>query len=117
MRRLNPLDFGVAWQAAKKMPNPPEAVLRYDNPSMRRLVALCYQLAFTMNDGVFVLGCQTAADLMGVSDGWTGELLRRLVRDGVLELVRKHQSRSGGASESSLFRYVRRAAARPGVAS
>jgi hypothetical protein len=107
-------DFAIAWErvqrpagqsfrAAAKVAEsgelPPIAEeFGYDG-HLRRLAALCWQLARQWGSVPFPLGCEIAGKFLGVSTKHAGRLLKALQFDGVLELVSKGSKRSGKASE------------------
>jgi hypothetical protein len=62
-------------------------------------VALCWQLQCQWGDRSFPLGCQTAAEVLGVSRIKAWHLLNTLQFDGVLRLVKKGTKASRKASE------------------
>jgi hypothetical protein len=97
--RASPLES--AWGKALAGPLPPEAN-RYREMGMRRLVALCRVLQQRAGDAPFFLAREDAGGLLGVTGGAAGRKLRRLVTDGVLELVRRGNSLTHRASE---YRY------------
>jgi hypothetical protein len=91
--------FRAAAQAADSGESPPIAEeFGYDG-HLRRLAALCWQLAQQWGSRPFPLGCEIAGRYLGVSTKHAGRLLKALQFDGVLELVSKGSNRSGKASE------------------
>lgn len=79
----------AAMQRADATALPPEA-MQYESPIIRRLVALCRELARTSNDGVLYLSCRNAAKLLGMSEHKTaGRWLGMLVADDLLVEVTK----------------------------
>jgi hypothetical protein len=99
IRRPAGQSFAAAAAAADTASLPPSVEqLGYDGP-LRRLAALCWQLAQQWGDRPFPLGCEIAGKYLGVSVRHAGRLLKALRFDGVLELVAKGNKRTGKASE------------------
>jgi hypothetical protein len=65
----------------------PEVALKYQQPKLRLLVALCWELQEYAGDRAWPLGCRQAGELLGVSHTTAANWLFLLVQDGVLELV------------------------------
>jgi hypothetical protein len=99
IRRPAGQSFTAAAAAAETADLPPIVEqLGYDG-HLRRLTALCWQLAQQWGDRPFPLGCEVAGKYLGVSTRHAGRLLKALLFDGVLELVAKGSKHKGKASE------------------
>ncbi|MFH1920110.1 MAG: hypothetical protein ABIP48_09530 [Planctomycetota bacterium] len=81
----------------------PEVAMRYDQPELRLLVALCRELQRHAGNGTFFLATRTAGELVGVSRQQASRWLRLLVYDSILNLVNRGDRRGRRASE---FRYL-----------
>lgn len=110
------IDFLMAWsrvkipkgatmtsimQRALEAPLP-KAAERYDEEPIRRLVALCRQLAQEAGGGPFYLACRTAAHLLGVSHVQANRWLFLLAHEGVIEQLTKGDRSTRKAAE---YRY------------
>jgi len=97
---------GCSFQAAAKAADldiPPFIIERYDG-NLRRLASLCRQLQMRWGDRPFPLGCQKAADYLGVSNkmhAW--RLLNTLQADRIIVLEKLGTKKSKKASE---YRYL-----------
>src|SRR5262249_30832508 len=99
VRRPAGQSFAAAAAAAAADDVPPIVEqLGYDG-HLRRLAALCWQLAQQWGDRPFPLGWEVAGTYLGVTARHAGRLLKTLQFDGVIELVAKGTKRSGKASE------------------
>jgi hypothetical protein len=110
------IDFSEAWElirlpagccfdAAAKAADldvPPSIAEKYDG-NLRRLASLCRQLQRQWGKSPFPLGCQKAADFLGVSKFHAWSLLRTLQIDTIIVLKKLGSKKSKKASE---FRYV-----------
>jgi hypothetical protein len=78
----------MAYEAAMQEPLP-ACAMQYPIQPMRELVGLCRVLQERYADerGIWFLACRSAAEVLGISHTLTAKLLRRLVDDGVLEIV------------------------------
>ncbi len=95
--------LALAWAAAQAAPVPTVA-LRYDDPRLRLLVALCRELQRTVGDNAFFLSCRKADELIGLADfSRAAKWLRGLCHDGVLALVKAGDRATGYASS---YRYL-----------
>jgi hypothetical protein len=99
-RVKRPAGNSFALAAAAAEAEEPAVVRRlgYDGP-LRRLAALCWQLARPGGDRPFPLGCEIAGRHLGVSTRHAGRLLKTLQIDGVLRLMKKGTKASKKASE------------------
>jgi hypothetical protein len=105
-------DFTTAWERVRRpagqslaaavaaADDVPPAVERlgYDG-ALRRLAALCWQLARQWGHKPFPLGCEVAEDYLNTSARQAARLLKTLRFDKVLERVKKGTKASGQASE------------------
>jgi hypothetical protein len=73
------------WETAKK--RLPPAAAQYDDPTVRRLVALCCELQGIAGDKPFFLDCRTAGRLLEVPHVQAARWLKLLCLDGILQLV------------------------------
>jgi hypothetical protein len=111
-------DFVTAWESVRvaadnnplgpalaraRSAAPPACARGYDPPAVRLLVSLCRELQRTRGDEPFYLSCRDAARLLGLADDYktASRWLRRLVADGVLELVEP-----GGPQTMRASRYL-----------
>ena len=91
------LDFMGAWQGCKPAreplksildradaAEPPDVALAFDNPALRRLIALCRELQRTVGDKPFALACRPPAKLLGVDHDTVAVWLHALCNAGVL---------------------------------
>jgi hypothetical protein len=115
------IDFATAWDAirspegstfaaivatAKAMPTPATALAFYDAPTMHMLVQLCAALQkFHGVGNPWPLSCRLAAEHIGIDDDHkaAAKMLKTLVFDGLLELVKIGTIKGRRASE---YRYI-----------
>ncbi len=93
----------MAMKRADAKELPPEA-LKYESPLVRRLVALCAELARNAPDGIFFLSCRKAASVLGGDDyKLANRHLNMLEADRVLQLKER-----GGPhnNKSNRYRYL-----------
>jgi hypothetical protein len=88
--------FAAAAKAAEVCTVP--AAAKYDG-HLHRLVCLCWQLAQQWGNSPFPLGCEIAAEYLGVSGVHASRLLNTLRFEGVLTRVTKGCKRTKKASE------------------
>ncbi len=79
----------------------PACAMRYEQPSLRCLVALCRELQRVAGSVPFFLAGRTAANLLGVPHTVAARWLRLLVIDKVLE-----RAKIGSRHRASEYRYV-----------
>jgi hypothetical protein len=81
---------------------PPEAE-GYNNPRVKLLVSICYQLQLIQGNKPFWLSTYDAGRIVGRTQNWGSKMLSGLVRAGVLELIKQ-----GKGNQASRFRYISR---------
>lgn len=95
-------DFKVAWKKdllpfgvvlASVVNNLPEAHITHIRPGydhqIIQLIRLCSGLQSLARDAPFFLGCRIAGEFLGINHTSANALLRLLVDDGILTLVKK----------------------------
>jgi hypothetical protein len=98
---LEDSNLTAAWKLAQEQPPPPEA-MQFEDPQLRLLVALCYQLQVLAGNAPFYLASRTVQKLFGHpthTTAWTW--LRALVALGILDPVNK-----GNAHKAARYRYL-----------
>ena len=83
----------------------PSVALRYEQPALRQLVALCRELQRHAGDGPFFLGCRTAGRLLDVPYKRANRWLFLLREHGVLEEHEKG-GQTGNQFRASRYFYV-----------
>lgn len=87
----SPKGKGVIDVAADQCRDPATWPAIYDDPETNHLLAVCRNLAALSPEGVFFLGCRSAASICGYMSAVTaGNQLKRLLDDGWITLVEAH---------------------------
>jgi hypothetical protein len=86
-RRQVGQSFAVAARVAKTNPMPAIVHQKGYKGRKAQLVALCWQLALQWQPKPFPLGCEKAAEYLGVSKQCANKLLRRLECEAVLVMA------------------------------
>ncbi len=94
----------IAFSQARTAPLP-SAAKRYEDDSLRMLVAGCHELQRMAGDSPFVLTCRDAGREIGRHHETAHDYLKMLVRDGVLEKVFAGKAGSGWGCAAK-FRFV-----------
>jgi hypothetical protein len=95
--------FHEAVRLADSKAQPPEAA-RYQNPRLRRLVAVCYYLQHLNGSSPFFMAIRNAAEILGSEDPKRGNrALKGLVRDGILIVV---EPGVPGKRKATRYRFV-----------
>lgn len=89
----------MAWQKAQTAPLP-QAASKFKSATMKKLIALCFQLQALVGEAPFHLACRSAAELLKVSATQGARLLNTLTRRKVLSVVER-----GGAKTNRASRY------------
>jgi len=91
-----------AKQRAENAPFPPDADL-YRNTSIKKLIALCYQMQEFSGKKPFFLSGKTAGEQIGISQQTAANVLYALVRRGILEITER-----GRRGRATYYRYIGR---------
>jgi hypothetical protein len=92
----------AVMQKALELP-PPKIAEQYEDGPIRRLIALCRQLASQGNGGTFYLSCRTAGELLGVSHVQANRWLFLLDHDKVVKQVSKGER---GKRQAAEYRWI-----------
>ncbi len=95
----------AAWEAAQRGP-PPKIAEQFEDPAVRRLVALCRELQRAAGDKPFYLSCRIAQGLLNLpthrkANDWLRALASKRVK--IIEEVEKGSAKTHHASR---FRYL-----------
>jgi hypothetical protein len=100
-RVKQPVGFATLLDAFKRaMADLPT---RYPEGKLRLLDGLCRELQRMILGGPFFLGCRDAGDLIGTDHNSANILLKKMVRDGALQVVI-----AGTTSRATRYRYLER---------
>lgn len=89
-RVRTPIGSGILPDAMKRVEELPlpTVAMQFDNPQLRRLVALCRELQQGMGDAPFYLACRTPVDfLKGILHKQINRWLNLLVAEGILSIA------------------------------
>jgi hypothetical protein len=83
----------------------PAFAMKYRSQKMRELIVLCQVLHedFADEKGIWFLSCRSAGKVLEMDHSVAADNLRRLVRDGVLELASEHVD---GSMKAQRYRYL-----------
>ena len=77
--------------------------MQYEQPALRRLVALCRELQSASGEEPFFLSIRTAAELLDVDPATAARWLRGLCTDKIIQLVERGEL---GKHKASRYRYI-----------
>lgn len=89
--------------AATEQEELPACAVPFEDPRMRRLIAICRVLQRHAGDGEYYLSCRKAGELLGISHKTAAIWLRLLEQLGIIRTERKGDQSTGRASR---FRYL-----------
>ena len=88
--------------AAETRESPAEAA-RYEQPELKKLVAICRELQRISGTSPFFLSCRTAGQLLGVNHSTANRWLYLLAKGGVIVETSKGERSTRRASQ---YRYL-----------